>query len=139
MPVNPEPDLPHFKKGDPLSARLFNRLIEAIRKQRVTAVAPLETKVGPAGTVIRWNGPRMVRYAKTTSTLSAISGSTLGSGTVQLYFRNPGLGTLSAMSDHTGEKCYNLTGSSVSSGTWCIVEWVDDAWAIVVADCASGG
>lgn len=144
MPANPTPDLPQWSEGDPLSAEEFNRLSDAIRQMRLSADG-FNTSVGPGGTTIRPNLPKQARYAKTTSMISAMSGANLGGGsstmtpgTIQLYYRAPGTTSLTALDTRTDILAWNITQSTIASGTFVIVERVDNDWVIVVADCSSG-
>lgn len=57
--------------------------------------------------------------AKATSTISARSSSTPGSGTADLYYKNSS-GTL--VSFATGKTVYNWTATPLSSGDWILVE-----------------
>jgi hypothetical protein len=140
MPTPTDPDLPFFNVGDPLSAAQFNRLVGAIRRQRVTTTAPLETRVGPGGTQLRWAQPRTAAYAVTTSEVTAMEGAVLGVGTIQLYYRMPGGSgtTLAALNPTTAIPVYNITKSTIASGVYVVVVWVDGGWNIDVADCSAG-
>ena len=91
----------------------------------------LEMVRGQHGTSLWLKGAAVVKYPVTTSTISALSGSTLGSGTITLYDRSGG--TIAA--GLTGETCYSRFTTSTPSGRGVIVAWVDGAWSLVAEDC----
>jgi hypothetical protein len=75
-----------------------------------------------------------LRYAKTTTTVTARSGSTIGTGSVELYHL---VGAVLTVDDPTlSITVKNAFGTSVASGMWVIVEFISGEWGLVAADCA---
>jgi hypothetical protein len=73
------------------------------------------------------------RYALTDHDgISALSGATLGAGTITLYRRDGAM--LVPDADTDPATCYNA-GSAVSGDAFVIVAKVDGAWAVVVEAC----
>ncbi len=76
-------------------------------------------------------GAPLVR-AKTTSTVTARSGTTAGSGSATIYYRD---GTTLTATAVTGQTVYNQFGTSVASGTYIWVSYVDDGFELISSDC----
>jgi len=70
--------------------------------------------------------------AKTTSTITARSSTTMGSGTADLYYKS---GTNTLSTDSVSVTVLNEFGSSVSSGKYIYVAWVDDAYELIASEC----
>jgi len=76
----------------------------------------------------------MFFVAKTTSTITAMSGSTVGKGTVDIYRR--GTSDDGLMTIGPSYTVYNAVATSISSGLWVMIQ--QDAggdWWITVEDC----
>jgi len=76
----------------------------------------------------------MFFVAKTTSTISALSGSTAGSGTVDIYKRTTTADELMVIGP--SYKVYNAVATSIDTSTWVMIH--QDAggdWWITVEDC----
>jgi hypothetical protein len=74
-----------------------------------------------------------LRYAKTTSTITARSGSTVGTGSADLYHLEGS--TLTVDSPTTNVTLKSAFGTSVASGAWVILEFISGEWGLVSADC----
>ena len=70
-------------------------------------------------------------FARTTSTVSAASGLTLGTGSAQLC----SLSGLTLTVDGDTVSVLNLIAVSIPSSTLVILSWINGAWTIVVAPC----
>lgn len=71
-------------------------------------------------------------FATATSTITGLSGSTLGSGTATLV--SVGGGTLDT-SITTSITAYNLSSSSISNGSTIGVEFTDGIWVVTYVAC----
>jgi len=94
--------------------------------------AGLEMARGQHGTSLWLKQYAILKYAVTTSTITALSGSTLGSGTITLYDRTTGATIAAGL---TGQTCYSRFTTATPSGRGVIVAWVDGAWSLVAEDC----
>jgi hypothetical protein len=78
-------------------------------------------------------GLRNLRHAKTTTTVSARSGNTIGSGSADLYYVSGS--TLTAESPTINVTVKNSFGTALASGKWVIIEPISGEWFLVAADC----
>jgi hypothetical protein len=71
--------------------------------------------------------------AQTSSTITARSGTTLGSGTATLYDCTSGTLTATSIS----ETVYNLSTTSISTSTYVMIqrEYITGLWLVVYEDC----
>ena len=69
---------------------------------------------------------------KTTSEITALSSSTPGSGTADIYARNTSSNTLAQVGSES-ETIYNI-GGTIESGEWCLFnrDAYGDWWVVVV-------
>lgn len=65
------------------------------------------------------------------STIPALSGSTLGSGTVTRYDLAPGGGITSAET----LTAYNMSGVAIGANHFLVIMWVQGQWVIVAEAC----
>lgn len=82
---------PTHKPGDPITADLMNEIIRGQQRPAVRVIGSDSARQGSNGqlqiAIDKRRGPYIV---KTTSAITAISGTTLGQGTAELYVRTPG-------------------------------------------------
>lgn len=77
--------------------------------------------------------PLQIRYAKTTSTVSARSTNTLGTGHADFYHDEDGI--LTAESPVFNVDVVNWSGTSIASGKWILIAVIGGKWAVIAADC----
>lgn len=112
------------------------RLEEQIRELR-RDVRKADDKAENARQQANGNGGGSVRGASgilkayTTSTITGRSGATMGSGSADLYYRDGSTATTTTLS----VTVRNLFGSSVTSGKYIYVAWIDDGYELISADC----
>lgn len=126
-----------FRAGKPIVARDLNRVAEMAEKAAlIQADPPLAIVSTPGGPLLRLAGMLFSAYiAVTTSTITARSGGTPGSGTVKLQSWN---GT--ALADLPGpisKTVYNISASTntIASGKYCIVLKIAGAYWLITAEC----
>ena len=135
--VEPPPEL--AADGPPPGAAWFRQLLAFCKSLRVTldADSGIVGTAGPNGTSIGISLDRPIYHAQTTSTVSARSGATMGSGTFQLYVDDGATGgtmlVAAGLPDQTG---YSISGTSFGTGVWCLVARVNGRWKFVSADCS---
>ena len=126
-----------FRAGKPIVARDLNRVAEMAEKAAlIQANPPLAIVSTPGGPLLNYAGPVFQPYiAVTTSTITARSGGTPGSGTVKIQTWNG-----SALADLGGPvsvTVYNISASTntIASGKYCIIMKIAGAYFIVTAEC----
>ncbi len=132
MPISTA-NLPRVKEGDPISAGLWNQLVDFVMRNRITfgQACGLEVQETPRGTLVRASRKWEIGYvAKTTSTITARSGSTAGSGTVQLQDFD---GTSYSDAAESPLTVYLFSATSISSGKYCWVAPDPGGWWHVVS------
>ena len=72
-----------------------------------------------------------LRYGKTTTSIAAISGSTMGSGTVA--FVSCPLGVISA--NGSTITAYNASSQVIASGTFVVVAWIGGIYFVIYSAC----
>jgi predicted membrane protein len=129
---------PLTKKNRPISAK-------ALEIAAANADSAIRLRVGAGMMQQGLNGinqlslvlPGPVYHALTTSSVTARSGTTMGSGTFQLYLDNgatTGVMLVSAgLPDQTG---YSISGTAWNTNVWCLVCRVNDRWKFITADCS---
>jgi hypothetical protein len=132
-----------LRRGDPLTAERLNAIeAELIRLGAVRGGPGVDVRQGKGGLHI--TGVRQAdRYlAKATSNFAVTSGTTPTSGSVDLYWRNPGSGAMETSGTSLAE-VWNMSdfamtsGNAIDSGMWCSV-WQDcfGTWWISPESCA---
>ena len=110
-----------FRAGKPIVARDLNRVAEAAeRAALLQANPPLAIVSTPGGPLLNYAGPVFQPYlAKATTTITALSGTTPGSGTVKVETWNG-----SALADLGGPvtfTAYSLSTAAIASGSYVTV------------------
>lgn len=124
---------PDLSPGDPRpGAAWFNKLLAALRANRVVVSAggELETRRTPSGTVVHFARYGSLFPGVTTSTVTARSGTTLGSGTVALHRLVP-----PSIVQSASVTAYWQGSATLISGTHVWVGVSDGYYAIISADC----
>lgn len=113
-------------------AAWFNQLLAAMRASqvRVSAGGELETRRTPAGTVVHFTRYGSLFPGVTTSTITARSGTTLGSGTVALHRIDP-----PSIVESAEVTAYWQGSSTIVTGTNVWVGLSDGYHVILSADC----
>lgn len=129
--------LPRFRKGDPFpSAQVLNDLVDRVRRQRLmagqgTGVLINET---PNGTTVRVAVQGGRRLAQTSTTITARSGTTAGTGTVA--FASITASTAAIAVGSQTQSVFNFSANSLASGKYCWVEQDPDGnWWVVSIEC----
>ena len=125
---------PQFAQDEVLTAAKLNRLVRWVISALPT-FAPSSGLV-QTGQTVKVATPRGGRYAKVNSGgITAGSGNVLGFGSIRLYDRDTTSTNGRTLVDSgVNADCYNR-GGSVGSGHQILVEWVDNAWSVVVDIC----
>jgi hypothetical protein len=123
--------------GKPIEARTLREMAETCDfAAQPRAQAPLEFEAMANGPLLRLAGALFgVFIAVTSSTITARSGSTPGSGTATLQTWNGTvLAALSGVPDYT---VYNISSSAggIASGKYCILLRIAGAYWIITAEC----
>lgn len=124
---------PDLKPNDPRpGARWYNQLLAALRANRVVVSAggELESRRTPSGTVVHFARYGNLFPGITDGTITAMSGSTLGSGPVVLYRIAPPVVVASAP-----QTAYWMGASTLASGTKVWIGVSDGYYVIVSAAC----
>ena len=122
------------RKGDPILARDWNILLDVVRENDIReGQGGINVKKGYTGTTLSFTGTTRQQLALTSSTITARSGTTAGSGTVTPQTFD-GTSISGAGQDVT---VYLFSASaSIASGKYC---WIDqDAggyWWIIAVEC----
>lgn len=131
--------LPRARPGDVLSAAAWNALVDHINSQRITLGqnCGLEMQHNPWGTMLRVSRKLEPGYiATTTTSFAACSGSSCGSGSVQLLDMNSA-GVLSNAAE-PAVKAWNFasTSTGISSGVkvWVTIDAAGE-FIITAAEC----
>lgn len=129
MPFRPK----QASEGDELSAKQWNEERQEIAKGLVAMRGHLgvETKQTPGGTIFSVT-PERDRIGKTSGTITARSGTTLGTGTVRLYVVNYDATISDSGIDVTVK---NYAGSTISTDKYVMLGIVDGLWLIKNAEC----
>ena len=100
-----------------IEARLLD--LQAQYQAVLTRLAADEQEIGQIGTTLGFGGSEGgggIWFAVSTTAISARSGSTAGSGTVQLLINAAG-----ALSNGQTVTCYNNSSNALNSGKNCVV------------------
>lgn len=122
--------------GQPITARTINQTQEVAEwASRLKADPPLAIVTTAFGPLLRLAGPLFGVYiVVTTSTITARSGNSPGSGTAKLQTWDG-----SVMADIPGPinfTVYNISSSAtIASGKYCIVLRISNAYWIITAEC----
>lgn len=125
--------------GDPIRADFLAQLAEACGlASGAGAAAPLSLQSTAAGPTMRYGGPIFGAYVGiTTSTITARSGTTLGSGTVKIQSVNGT--TTSDLGGGTpiSVTAYNISASTntIASGKYVILMRIGGRYFIITAEC----
>lgn len=127
------------RPGEPITAAMFNDLVDAVNRAQVRNVAGggLEASVGPGGTVLRNALSALVPVAvyKTTTSITARSGATVGTGSAKPQQLSGN--TLSDRSTAT-EAVKNILNKTVATSSYIIVVRALGVWWVVaVGDCGN--
>lgn len=124
------------KPGYPIQARTLGQMAETCDwASQIQANPPLAIMSTINGPLLRLAGMLFSVYiAETTTTVSARSGSTPGSGTVQLQTWN---GTVLAALSGATPTVYNWNSASggVATGKFCIILRIAGSYWLLVAEC----
>ena len=114
-----------------MSSFTLNALKRIARSTRSFEKTPPIRFRTPSGAQIQWFG----KIFQTTSTITAMSGSTLGNGNGSMYLIDPSAYSLSAMSGVTGIVLLSMFSTTIASGTWVGCILMDGQWVIIVVAC----
>ena len=128
------PHLQRLRPGQPLTAQHYNALCDAIEQNWVDVpeAGPLSVVRGAGGVVLSLVMPWLVVLGKTSTSVAARSGTTVSSGTADIY--RLASTTLTA---YTGSRTvYNLLNKTIASGSYVIAVRIwKDYWVVAVDDC----
>jgi hypothetical protein len=135
----PAAKLPRLATGIPTVDAWIEAVCAAIdRANNVTAEPPVLLKASPDGLHLTGRRyPTPVRSAKTTTTITARSGTTPGKGNADLYhYEGTSTVTLVADSPTVNVEVLNDYGTAVTSARWIKVDRDEGGrWTLVGADC----
>lgn len=117
------------------SAELRLQSLEELVKRLTRQVRLNDDKVAGIQQQTQSQAPTSVSAlirAKTTSTITARSSTTAGSGTADIWSRS---GTALSATSTTGVTVYNQYGSSVASGKYIWISRVDDGYELISSEC----
>lgn len=136
--------LPRVRKGEPITATLWNQLVDAVNRGQLLHVAGAEMKRGAFGTVLRVpGGGGEACIAKiTTEVQKATSITRPGKGKLQRYTSIDMTTTPATIANLTGvdEDCVSINQDyKVKVDTDVIaVRWIGGVWLVASPDsCAS--
>jgi hypothetical protein len=128
--------LPVFRAGAHLTARALNVLVDAVRRQRLTAGenGGIELQEFPDGTMIRCR-PTIARYLGVANgNITARSGTTPGAGIVTIW-QNVG-GTLTSTGLNVDVLSFTAASGGIAGGKYCWIEQDSDGyWWVTSAEC----
>lgn len=125
--------LKRFRKGDALTSAKLNELVDAINQNQVTAGPGLKAFVSTAGTYLCGIRPARGQVAYTTSSITARSGTTAGSGTATLQFLSSTTITTTGIPDVTA---YSYSATAIASGKYCWVQQdTNGTWWVISVEC----
>lgn len=126
--------LSRFRVGDELTVESLNKLVDAINRMALTGGAGVNIQSTSNGTMISVPGKYVGYPAITTSSISARSGATPGSGTVTLYLLSTA-GALTATGT-TSVTVYSYASTAISSGKYCwVVQDPNGEWWVISVEC----
>lgn len=123
------------RPGDPITAEDWNELVDAVRRNEIqeSTACGLSIQKTPDGTLVRLGSSRLGRPAVTSSTITARSGTTPGTGTVTPLWYN-GSALANDGSDLT--VLFYSASASIGSGKYC---WIQQdqrgIWWLISAEC----
>lgn len=121
-------DIPDdVEAGDPISAAAWNKLLAYLRRSRVLAGpgSGLKLTTSPYGTAYQVNRTSKASLALTTSSISARSTTTPGSGLVHLCSTDGS----DIVEDTAAEiTVLNFSGTAADTGLYCWIEQDPDGW-----------
>ena len=131
--------IPKVKPGDEITAQLFNALRQAIIETTIIPGLSVGIQVTQtnAGTMISVRSTQ--RYVGiTTSTITARSGTTPGSGTVELYLYSTPNDDLEDTGQEVTVRSFSSTTGGIPTSTYCFVEDdLDNNFWITSVDCGN--
>ncbi len=137
MPENAKP-LVAFKKGELLTAAKLNEIMDRVNRQRIDTgqSSGLVVQETNKGTVLRvFESASSGKSVGLTGSITARSGVTPGSGSVQLYRYDSASGHL-VDSSVNQNPVYNFAASAIPSGKFCWIEQDGDGtWWVVSVEC----
>ena len=117
--------------GRPISARTLNRPIRKTEDLARVRGGRGIGQVDVAGVpVLRDNHNRKVTVAKSTSTITGRSGTTLGTGSVRIY---RAVGT--SLVEGETSQALNLAVQTIASDKWLVLVDVDGQWLVDWVEC----
>lgn len=131
------PEESHFRSGEPVYADdLLNILRELVRLGRIIGVSPI--KIVGSGSGFQISLDRTIypglRVGKADSGISALSGTTPGSGTVSIWKRNT-----DGTSSDSGEDvtAYNWSSAGVAMGAYIFLGMSEQGeWLVIFESCS---
>ena len=126
--------LPRVKPGDEITAALFNALRDAIAQCIILPGRSVGIRITQTDAGVAISVKSTQRFAGLTSgAISARSGSTPGTGTVELY----ALDTSNNLADqNTSLPVFNFSSGAIASGKYCwIEEDLDNHFWVISAEC----
>jgi hypothetical protein len=127
------PKLERPKRGDKIRYEWACAVVDAINElmHNPRVIPPLVVKDGAIG----FGDNYLNQLVKTTSAITARSGTTMGTGTVK-FESSPG-GTLAdAAGSNISRDVRSILGNPVPSGAYGYVAWVNGEWHLISADCS---
>lgn len=131
---------PTFRRGDVLTADVINALVEATGID-VRAGAGIQARRTRRGVQITGIQPNTAYLAKSTSTFNVISGTTPGSGTLDLYWIDTAGPTVAplgiSVTAYVTTSKAQTSGKAIDSGQWCFAQQDPfGVWHCAPLDCA---
>ena len=130
--------IPLVHEGEEISARLVNAIIAALRQAIIqpdgsTGIRIIQT---PAGTTLSVRQPARYLAVVQSGGITARSGSTPGTGSVELYLLNVGGNSIADSTQAITVFNFSSTSGGIASGTYCWVEEdIDGNFWVTAVDC----
>jgi hypothetical protein len=127
-------NLPRQAANQPIAAKTINDIADAAEyASRLTSSDSIDIHSSSLGPILQDARPQPLFYAKTLGLISARSGTTLGSGDVDLGYNNQGV---FASRKVPAIKAYSIFGSAISAGVIVFICRVEGQWTIIAGDCS---
>jgi hypothetical protein len=112
----------HYERGDVLLAEDVNALIQGIQRQfRASADNPLHVDINESGFHFWMDDLTQIYLAQTTSLITARSGTTMGTGTAEIYNLSRSGGNFIVSDQKWSATIYNLSTSTVANTTYVVL------------------
>lgn len=132
--------IPDVHVGEEISARWINALLSAVRQNALKPEGSTGCRIiqTAAGTTISVRQPARYVGVVQSGGISARSGSTPGTGSVELYLLNVGGNSIVDSTQAVTVFSFSSTTGGIASGTYCWVEEdIDGNFWITAVDCGN--